>query len=66
MSKCQSVKECACPKTECPNWGKCCLCVVKHRETDSLPFCLFLDNGGDKSVKNYYEVLKKRFEKGDK
>ena len=62
MSKCKSVKECACPKTDCPNHGKCCGCIVKHRDTDSLPFCLFLDNGGDKSVKNYYGVLKKRFE----
>jgi len=62
MSKCQSVKECACPKVECPNHSKCCLCVIKHRETDSLPFCLFLDNGGDKSNRNFYEVNKKRFE----
>lgn len=37
-------------------------CVIKHRETDSLPYCLFLDNDGDKSVKNYYQKLKMRFE----
>jgi len=54
--------ECACPKTSCPNYKKCCDCVKKHRDTDSLPFCLFLDNGGDKSVKNYYAKLKIRFE----
>jgi len=36
--------------------------VIKHKETDSLPFCLFLDNGGDKSNKNYYHYLKRRFE----
>jgi len=66
MAKCQIVKECACPKKECPNHSKCCSCVVKHRETDSLPFCLFLDNGGDKSIKNYYEVFKKRFEEENK
>jgi len=66
MNQCQSKKKCACPKTSCPNWGKCCQCVNKHRETDSLPFCLFLDNDGDKSVANYYKVLEKRFNKGDK
>ena len=59
--KCASVKECACPKTTCENHGKCCTCVIKHRETDSLPFCLFADNGGDKSVSAYYKKLKERF-----
>jgi hypothetical protein len=57
------VKECACPKTTCPNHKKCCACVIKHKETDSLPFCLFLDNDGDKSLENFYRKLKERFEK---
>ncbi|MCL1903862.1 MAG: hypothetical protein FWF94_05555 [Oscillospiraceae bacterium] len=60
---CVNVKECTCPKESCSNHGKCCDCVVKHRETDSLPFCLFPDNGGDKSNKNFYCFLKERFEK---
>lgn len=59
---CSNVKECMCPKTTCTNHGKCCDCVIKHRTTDSLPYCLFPDNGGDKSNRNHYEVLKKRFE----
>ena len=59
---CPNVKECACPKKTCPNNGRCCACVIKHREADSLPYCLFLDNDGDKSVKNYYQKLKMRFE----
>ena len=58
---CKNVKECPCPKTTCENYGKCCFCVVKHRTTDSLPFCLFPDNNGDKSVENYYRKLKGRF-----
>ena len=57
-----NVKECACPKKTCANNGKCCACVIKHRDTDSLPYCLFLDNGGDKSLKNFYHKLKERFE----
>jgi len=61
---CPNVVECACPKTTCPNHKKCCDCVIKHKETDSLPFCLFLDNEGDKSNENYYRKLKNRFENG--
>lgn len=60
--KCPNVETCPCPKTGCKNWGNCCLCVANHKRTDSLPFCLFPDNGGDKSNKNRYQVLKKRFE----
>jgi len=57
-----TAKKCACPKTTCPNHKKCCACVLKHKETDSLPFCLFLDNDGDKSIKHYYKTLKERFD----
>jgi len=59
--QCENVIKCACPKTECENNRKCCACVIKHKETDSLPFCLFLNNDGDKSVANYYRKLKERF-----
>ena len=55
--KCPNVKKCA-----CPNNGKCCACVIKHKETDSLPYCLFPDNEGDKSLSNFYKMLKTRFE----
>lgn len=62
--RCISKEACPCPKKTCKNNGKCCNCVKKHKETDSLPYCLFLDNEGDKSVENYYKKLKNRFEKG--
>jgi len=55
---CLNVAECACPKKSCPNNGRCRFCVMKHRETDSLPFCLFLNNGGDKSAANSYTNLR--------
>ncbi|MEG2044415.1 MAG: DUF6485 family protein [Clostridia bacterium] len=58
----EKAKSCSCPKVSCVNHGNCVNCVIKHRTTDSLPFCLFPDNGGDKSNRNHYEVLKKRFE----
>ena len=59
---CSSVTECACPKTTCANFGKCCACVTNHRNIDSMPFCLFPDNDGDKSLANLYKKLKERFE----
>ena len=59
---CSDAKECICPKKECPRNGKCRECVKNHRETDSIPFCLFVNNGGDKSIKNFYKKLKQRFE----
>lgn len=59
---CANAKNCSCPKIACPNHGKCCDCVVKHKQTDSLPFCLFEDNQGDKSNLNYYKKLKQRFQ----
>ena len=58
---CASVAECACPKTTCENHKKCCACVIKHRDTDSLPYCLFLDIDGDKSMRNLYDKLQLRF-----
>ena len=51
---------CICPKTACPNHGKCCQCIKKHKDMDSLPYCLF--ETSDKSLENYYKELKKRFE----
>ena len=59
---CPNVTECACPKTTCPNYKKCCACVIKHKETDSMPFCLFPGNEGDKSLEHLYRKLKERFE----
>lgn len=49
------------PKKSCPNNVQCCTCIVKHRETDSLPFCLFPDNEGDKSTEHYYKKTAKVF-----
>ena len=59
--ECTNARDCSCPKITCKNHGRCCDCVVKHRDTDSLPYCLFTDNGGDKSNRNHYRVLKERF-----
>ena len=59
---CDKEKVCPCPKTDCENYKRCCACVTKHRDSDSMPFCLFPDNGGDKSMENLHRRLKERFE----
>ncbi len=51
-----------CPKKSCKNHGNCAACIKKHKNTESLPYCLFPNNNGDKSLKHFYEVLKDRFE----
>ncbi|MBR2974930.1 MAG: hypothetical protein IKC47_04215 [Clostridia bacterium] len=55
--------DCPCPKASCKNHGNCASCVVKHKQTDSLPYCLFPAENGDKSNLHYYQKLKQRFEK---
>ena len=63
---CPNVKECVCPNKTCQHNGKCCECISFHLregEKDYLPYCLFPDNGGDKSMANLYRKLKARFEK---
>ena len=62
LPHCPTPKNCPCTSRSCPNRGYCCDCVKKHRETDSLPYCLFPDNDGDHHVIFYYQKLKKRFE----
>lgn len=33
--------KCTCPKTNCENHGKCCACVIHHRDgLNNLPRCL--------------------------
>jgi len=59
--ECTYAKDCICPKDTCPRHGKCCACIKNHRESDSLPFCMFPDNDGDKSMEALYGKLKGRF-----
>jgi len=56
------VKDCNCPNTECENFGRCCACVKNHIDRDGLPYCIFPNDEGSKSVENYYKKLKERFE----
>lgn len=31
---------CLCPDKDCPRHGKCCECVMAHREHKNLPMCM--------------------------
>lgn len=61
MPTCPTSANCPCPDKHCPNNGFCCACVKKHRESDSLPHCLFPDNDGDHHIPAYYKKLLIRF-----
>lgn len=55
-----------CPNLGCSNNGKCKSCILKHKSTDSLPFCMFPNNDGDMSLKHFYEKLGKWIEKNER
>lgn len=37
---CDNKRECPCHSKDCERYGKCCECVVFHREKGNLPVCL--------------------------
>ncbi len=53
---------CSCPNKACPQHGICCDCIKKHVGLNSLVHCVFPENNGDRSMKNFYNHLKKQFE----
>jgi len=63
--ECSNTKICKCPNNECKNHQKCCKCIDKHKQSKSLPYCLFEENKNDKSLRAFYKYLKSLF-KDDK
>jgi len=55
-------EHCNCPALNCKFHGDCYPCIMKHKSKDALPFCLFEDSNGDKSLEHFYHKLKERFE----
>ncbi len=54
---------CPCTKEDCNFHGNCRACVEKHRKAGQIPHCLFPNSHGDRSIKNFYLMLKKEYEK---
>ncbi len=53
--------DCPCTKKDCKFHGNCAACITKHNKVEQLPHCIFPDNNGDRSIKNFYTKLKARF-----
>ena len=37
---CDNTNPCPCPGTKCASRGKCCECIVKHKNAGNVPYCL--------------------------
>lgn len=59
----KSISECPCPKTDCSHHSKCALCALEHKNNSTMPYCLFVDNGGDNSIEHYYKCIELRYDK---
>ncbi len=49
---------CSCVKKDCPLHGNCKACIAKHNKVKQIPHCIFPNNNGDRSIKNFYNYLK--------
>ena len=41
MNCIQNKQKCSCSYTSCSKWGKCCECIVYHKDQNQLPACYF-------------------------
>lgn len=54
--KAENLKGCTCTYEPCPRKGKCCQCVIHHRDNNELPGCFFSKKGEatyDRSIEAY-------------
>ena len=54
---------CTCTYEPCERKGKCCECIVYHREMDELPGCLFppeVERTYDRSRARYIQALRSK------
>lgn len=49
-------RACTCTNVECKNHGKCCACVMHHREKGAVPGCFFTPEG-EKLWKRDFETF---------
>ncbi len=54
---------CPCTKVECPLHSNCKACIMKHKQAQQIPHCLFPNNKGDRSISHFYTTLKEIYEK---
>ena len=57
------LKNCTCTYTSCSKRGKCCECVMYHRENGEIPGCFFppeAEKSYDRSVENFIRSVSRR------
>ncbi|MCM8766339.1 MAG: DUF6485 family protein [Candidatus Omnitrophica bacterium] len=53
---------CTCSYVPCPRKGRCCECIIYHRERDEIPGCFFppeLERTYDRSLKAFITAFQK-------
>lgn len=59
----ENLKRCPCTYEPCDRKGKCCDCILYHKELGELPGCLFppeIERIYDRSYARFIEVFSKR------
>lgn len=59
----ENLKRCTCTYEPCDRKGKCCDCILYHKELGELPGCLFppeIERTYDRSYARFIEVFSKR------
>lgn len=56
----ENKETCTCTYEPCERKGKCCECIVYHRNMDELPGCLFppeVERTYDRSIKKFVSIF---------
>ncbi len=59
----ENLKRCTCTYEPCDRKGKCCDCILYHKDRGELPGCLFppeIERTYDRSYARFIEVFSKR------
>ena len=52
---------CKCSFTNCDKWGKCCSCVLFHREKGGIPGCFFsteAEKAGNRDLSYFINTIR--------
>jgi len=58
-----NLKQCTCTYESCSRRGKCCECILYHRQSGELPGCLFppeVERTYDRSIARFVQAYSRR------
>ncbi len=58
-----NLRQCTCTYESCSRRGKCCECILYHRQSGELPGCLFppeVERTYDRSIARFVQVYSRR------